>query len=370
MVGASLRHRGEELLGQRGGLEAYVARAQDDGHPAAASVGQSPVAAASSRCSGGRWRSIRSARHCAWTRPGCRCTACSARRGAGASSTTIAGRLTAAFDFAAHEALLESFPFAHTLQLDVTLTEQTLTVATTVHATGDTPVPIAFGFHPYLPLPGVAREDWHVELPVTEQLELDDADAADRRERRRWRSPPGPTRDAHVRRRLSRAPDGPFALQGGGRRIELALRPGLPVLAGLRSARRRADRLRADDRTHQRARRRRDRAPAIDPASATTRRSRSRCRMSELPFSETSPGALRLARLAREIALNHRPTRVEVLEPVIDPENERVLQAGQRVEIPRRRRWSSRRSTSSACSTKRARARRSNAPGLLPPAQR
>ena len=40
MVGCSLRHRGEELLGQRGGLRAYVAERGDDGDPAAPPVGE------------------------------------------------------------------------------------------------------------------------------------------------------------------------------------------------------------------------------------------------------------------------------------------------------------------------------------------
>ena len=56
--------------------------------------------------------------------------------------------------------------------------------------------------------------------------------------------------------------------------------------------------------------------------------------MSGSPFSETSPGALRLARVAREIARNERPTRVEVLQPVLDVEHDRVLQTGERVDLP------------------------------------
>jgi galactose mutarotase-like enzyme len=35
-------------------------------------------------------------------------------------------------------------------------------------------VPIAFGYHPYLQLPGVARSDWRIELPVNAHLELDE----------------------------------------------------------------------------------------------------------------------------------------------------------------------------------------------------
>jgi galactose mutarotase-like enzyme len=48
-----------------------------------------------------------------------------------------------------------------------------LQITTTVRATGDTPVPIAFGYHPYLQPPGVPRARWEIETGVTEQLVLD-----------------------------------------------------------------------------------------------------------------------------------------------------------------------------------------------------
>ena len=37
------------------------------------------------------------------------------------------------------------------------------------------PVPVAFGYHPYLVLPGVPRAEWEVELPVDARLLLDAA---------------------------------------------------------------------------------------------------------------------------------------------------------------------------------------------------
>ncbi len=40
--------------------------------------------------------------------------------------------------------------------------------------TGDCPVPLAYGFHPYLTLPGVPRERWLVELPACSHLALDE----------------------------------------------------------------------------------------------------------------------------------------------------------------------------------------------------
>ena len=61
--------------------------------------------------------------------------------------------LAAEVDFSAHDELLAAFPFPHRLRLDVALRRRTLTVRTTLTATGDRPVPVAFGFHPYLRLP-------------------------------------------------------------------------------------------------------------------------------------------------------------------------------------------------------------------------
>ena len=40
--------------------------------------------------------------------------------------------------------------------------------------TADVAVPISFGFHPYLTLPGSDRRGWHVEIPVAEQALIDE----------------------------------------------------------------------------------------------------------------------------------------------------------------------------------------------------
>jgi galactose mutarotase-like enzyme len=70
--------------------------------------------------------------------------------------------------------LFELFPFRHELEYRARLTDGRLEIDLTVHATGGHPVPLAFGFHPYLTLPGVPRERWHVELPAMRRLSLDD----------------------------------------------------------------------------------------------------------------------------------------------------------------------------------------------------
>lgn len=82
--------------------------------------------------------------------------------------------LTARFDFGAHPDLLASFPFPHELRIDAAVEGGTLRLVTTLTATGDRPVPVAFGYHPYLRLPGVGRADVRLRLPRRRHVALDD----------------------------------------------------------------------------------------------------------------------------------------------------------------------------------------------------
>ena len=70
--------------------------------------------------------------------------------------------------------LFEVFPFRHDLRYEASLQGGRLEIAVTVHACGQDTVPVAFGFHPYLSLPGTPRERWRVELPAMRTLVLDD----------------------------------------------------------------------------------------------------------------------------------------------------------------------------------------------------
>jgi galactose mutarotase-like enzyme len=70
--------------------------------------------------------------------------------------------------------LFEVFPFRHDLRYDARLGGGRLEVQITVHACGGDPVPVAFGFHPYLSLAGAARERWLIELPAMRHLVLDE----------------------------------------------------------------------------------------------------------------------------------------------------------------------------------------------------
>ena len=91
------------------------------------------------------------------------------RLGAGPRSARLAAR----FDFGAHEDLLASFPFPHELAVDVTLAASGLRVTTTVRPSGPVRVPVAFGWHPYLQLPGTERDEWELGLPERANAHLD-----------------------------------------------------------------------------------------------------------------------------------------------------------------------------------------------------
>jgi galactose mutarotase-like enzyme len=231
MVGCSLLSRGEELLGQRGGLARYVRDRSTMGipllHPWANRVSQLRFGVT------GREIDLADHRELINLDP----------NGhpihgllAGADGWTVerheeasdGALLDAAFDFAAHEELIDAFPFPHRLEMAVRVAGQTLTIATTLQSIGELPVPVSFGFHPYFRLPGVPRAEWEVEIPVDRRVDLDDEEL-----------PTGEMEEAEVdggplgSRTFDDefgAPDGgaPFVLEGGGRRIEVSFGDGYP----------------------------------------------------------------------------------------------------------------------------------------------
>jgi galactose mutarotase-like enzyme len=69
--------------------------------------------------------------------------------------------------------LFEVFPFRHELEMSVTLELGALTIATTLTAGKEGPVPVSFGFHPYVGLPDTPRSAWRLELPAMRRLSVD-----------------------------------------------------------------------------------------------------------------------------------------------------------------------------------------------------
>lgn len=81
-------------------------------------------------------------------------------------------RLAASFDWS-HPVCLGVFPYPCRLVMTASLNTNSLTIETALSATGDAPVPVSFGFHPYLGLPDLPREEWHLTLPPMRHLVLD-----------------------------------------------------------------------------------------------------------------------------------------------------------------------------------------------------
>ena len=82
-------------------------------------------------------------------------------------------RLIADLDFGGQPRLLCSFPFPHVVTLDIKLADRALTIETTVTPTTSASVPLCFGFHPYLTIPGVPRSEWMLETPPLRHLPVD-----------------------------------------------------------------------------------------------------------------------------------------------------------------------------------------------------
>ncbi len=124
--------------------------------------------------------------------------------------------------------LFEAFPFRHELHYRARLHDARLEIEVTVDACGEDPVPISFGFHPYLSPPGASREEWQVELPAMRSLALDSRQI-----------PIGPAQQLAAERFELDArefDDGfdavaepaCFSVAAGGRRIELTFLQGYP----------------------------------------------------------------------------------------------------------------------------------------------
>jgi aldose 1-epimerase len=216
MVGSSLRVDGEEYLGQRGGLDKYARTGSTFGVPllypwanrldrdiASPRVRRDPNGLAIHGLLNGwpAWDVVRD----------------------------DGGLLAAAFDFGAHEDLLAVFPYPHRVEVEVRTAERSVTVTTRVRPTGDVAVPIAFGWHPYVTLPGVPRSEWEVTLPLRSRLLVDErqiptgqAEPVDY---------PQPLRlgDREFDDGYEGVADGTrFAIEGGGRRVEVEFVTGYP----------------------------------------------------------------------------------------------------------------------------------------------
>lgn len=172
MLGASLRHRGMELLRRVDDIEAAAAKGSTAGipllHPWANrlegprydAAGRDVVLDLSSPLlhADGRGLPIHGV---PWSRL------------AWDLLEESPARLVARLDWNRPD-LLAVFPFPHALEMDVALSLDALTIGVTLAAGAEGPVPVSFGFHPYLGLAGAPRAAWRLELPAMQRLRTDE----------------------------------------------------------------------------------------------------------------------------------------------------------------------------------------------------
>ena len=232
MVCCSLRHRGEELLGQRGGPAPYMERGSPFGIPL--------LYPWANRLSGLRYAA---AGHEVLLDPAISPIRLDANglpihgllaaypnwKMTDAGAHGDVAELHARLDFGAEPALMAAFPFPHLLEMAVALDDAGLAITTTVTPTADVPVPTAFGFHPYLALPGGTRNGVEITLPVERHALLNERGLPTGAG-----EPVSPLTVALTDQSFDDlydrlAPEPRFTLRGPGREVSVELGEGYPV---------------------------------------------------------------------------------------------------------------------------------------------
>ena len=221
MIGCSLRHRSEELLVQRGGLGAWRGTGRSFGlpllHPWANRLRDWRYAAAGRAVTIDRSRGIVRADENELPIHGALAAAEDwdvVDAGAGDDGAWLA----AALDYGRRDDRLAVFPFPHRLEVELHLAADALAITTRVTATGDHEVPLAFGWHPWLALPGVPRAEWELAQPARELLALDDRNLPTG-ERSEVPAERGPLGDRALDTHSKVPQDARYVLSGGGREI-------------------------------------------------------------------------------------------------------------------------------------------------------
>jgi aldose 1-epimerase len=162
MVGCSLTHEGVEVLGLRGGAEAYRERGSTFGIPLLHPWANRLV------------RPLPASDLIPHDEHGLPIHGVLPRVLPFGVTESTARSVRAEFDTHDHPAVLEVFPNPHALTVAATLDEEGLEIRTTLRAHGRRPCPVSFGYHPYLCLPGVPRAEWSIDVPARTRIVLDE----------------------------------------------------------------------------------------------------------------------------------------------------------------------------------------------------
>jgi len=228
MIGTSLAEDGVEFLGQRRGLDAYVTSGKTMGIPILypwanrLSASEYAVDVAVVTLTAGV-DGVRADPH------GAPMHGVLAAYPGWLVTERSANSLTAVLDFGGTPQLLASFPFPHVLTQQVTLEDRTLTISTTVMPTAAASVPLCFGYHPYVRIPDVPRDEWQLTTPNMRHLPVDDRGLptgahAD------WTGTTKPLKGIEYDDGFDEVPDGSvFTLSGADRRIDVTFEKGYPA---------------------------------------------------------------------------------------------------------------------------------------------
>ena len=74
--------------------------------------------------------------------------------------------VTSRLEFWRYPDLMAQWPFAHEYEMTYSLADGALEVRTTVTNLSDEAMPIVLGFHPYLRIPGIPRDEWTIHSPA------------------------------------------------------------------------------------------------------------------------------------------------------------------------------------------------------------
>ncbi len=226
MLGASLKLRGLELLGRVADLEASAAKGSTAGipllHPWA-----NRLAGSTYRAAGRDVTLDRASPLLRFDAAGLPIHGVPWSRLAWEVEAAAPDRLFARLDWDRRD-LLSVFPYPHRLDMAVSIRPDGLTIGTTLTAGPEGAVPAAFGFHPYLAIPGSSRREWRLELPAMRRLLLDARGIPTGAQ-----EPFGPLEGTLAQRGFDDGFDlasepARFSLSGGDLRISVALLEGFP----------------------------------------------------------------------------------------------------------------------------------------------
>jgi aldose 1-epimerase len=228
MVGTSLADGGDEFLGQRRGLDAYVNAGKTMGIPilypwanrlSASKYGINGAVVTLTPGTGG----VRTDEH------GVPIHGVLAAYPGWLVTARTENALTAVLDYGGKPRLLASFPFPHVLTQHVTLDDRKLTIETTVMPTTSASVPLCFGYHPYFTIPGVPREEWQLTTPSMRHLPVDNW-GIPTGEHDDWNGATEPLKSVEYDDGFDNVPEGAvFTLSGGDRRVEVKFEKGYPA---------------------------------------------------------------------------------------------------------------------------------------------